>query len=355
MYSRLKHEFYTIDYIVNFDKYMTDHSSWLLHDDAFFHSVIMSTSAMQDFLLGHPLSSITLHHLRRTLTLLNHRLSDGDLYQMDSTIWIILTLAMISGFFCDFAATGTHISGLRQIVHLRGGRRFLEDRPKIQFKLESLEFSSCLSIGGMPRLWGPPVTWDRIFPVTSTASIDIPPSLSTDRRILAVFDDLRELAAMVNRHIARESRLDGGVFQAAMSSIRYRLLFLLEDEDVRGSTCECLCLGMLAFLTTMFAIPGKRLPYPYLAVRVQDANWSQGLAMVPGGSCDLYGWLLLMCAMTVVDVGDGNGEWLRELWAVVSTPGTRWEAFERRMSSIAWLPNVHDAPGREEFDKLNVA
>lgn len=348
LYSRLKHEFYTIDFIVNFDKYMTDHSPWLLTDDAFFHSVIMSTSAMQDFFLGQPLSDMTLHHLRKTLALLNRRLSDGELYQMDSTIWIILTLAMVSGFFCDFSTTVTHIAGLRQIVHLQGGRGFLEARPKMQFKLESLEFSSCLSSGAKARLWGPPMTWDAIFPSPSMAPIDIPSLYTYDERIMAVLSDLRELVALANSHVACELRLDGGVFQMAMSSIRYRSLFLLEDDGIRGTTAELLCLGILAFLTTTFAVPGRRLPYPYLATRVRGTHWKQGIAALRG-SCHLDWWILLMCAMTVVDVEKESDRWFRDLWVREINPETKWFTLRQHMQKISWFPNIHDRLGQQTF------
>lgn len=327
---------------------MTDHSPWLLTDDAFFHSVIMSTSAMQDFFLGQPLSDMTLYHLRKTLALLNQRLSEGELYQMDSTIWIILALAMISGFFCDFSATGTHIAGLRQIVHLQGGRSFLEARPKMQFKLESLEFSSCLSSGAKARLWGPPMTWDPIFPSLFAAPIEIPSSMFHDERIMAVFSDLRELVALANSHVACESRLDGGVFQAAMSSIRYRSLFLLEDDGIRGTTGELLCLGMLAFLTTTFAVPGRRLPYPYLAARVRKASWNQGITALTG-SCHLDWWILLMCAMTVVDIEMESDKWFRNLWARETNLEMKWFTLQRHMQDIAWFPNIHDRLGQRTF------
>lgn len=353
-YARLKHEFYATDYIVNFDKYMTDYIPWLFKDGAFFHSVLMSTSATQDFLRRRPFSSTTLHHLRETLALLNQRLSNGDMYRTDSTIWIILTLAMTAGFFLDFASTGTHIAGLRQIVHLSGGRKFLEARPKIQHKLESLDFSFCLSCGAAPRLWGPPVAWEPIFAEPSTAPIHLPSALRTNERLLDVFNDLREFAVVINTHVAIKKRLDGQFFQKVMSSVRYRLLFLLKEREVqRSPECECLCLGMLAFLTTMFAIPGRRLLYPHLAERVRSADWGKAISKADDDDF-ICMWMLLVCAMTVVDMSASDEEWLKRLWVRASkSSDMTWETLREKMFEIAWFSNIHDAAGRETFVSLN--
>lgn len=220
------------------------------------------------------------------------------------------------------------------------------------FKLESVEFSSCLSCGKAPILWDLPITWSPIFSVTSTALIDIPPELSTDERLLSVLGDLREIVALVNCHAIMKSRLDGNIFQAAMSSVRYRLLFLLEDEDVRGSTCECLCLGMLAFLTTTLAIPGRRVSYPYFADRVRGANWNEDIA-ASSTTCYVHMWLLLVCAMTVLHVDGEDQEWLRRLWLRIWMPDMKWNALQRRISDIAWLPKIHDRSGWEVFVALS--
>jgi hypothetical protein len=162
---------------------------------------------------------------------------------------------------------------------------------------------------------------------------------------------LRELVALVNSHVACESRLDGAVFQTAMSSIRYRSLFLLEDEGLMGTTGELLCLGMLAFLTTTFAVPGRRLPYPYLATRVRNATWTQGIAALRG-SCHLGWWLLLICAMTVVDVEKESDRWFRDLWVGEANPEMKWFTLRQYMQDIAWFPNIHDRHGQQTFFDL---
>jgi hypothetical protein len=327
---------------------MSDHSPWLLTDDAFFHSVILSTAAIQDFLAHQPLSKTALHHLRKTLALLNERLSDGDSFQMDSTIWIILTLAMTAGFFQDFAATGTHIAGLRKVIHLRGGRQFLEERPKMQFKLENLELSSCLSYASKPRLWGPPISWDPIFASLPSKSIAIPPVLASSQPLLFIFDDLRGLTLLIQRQTAKQMRLEGEVFQSAISSIQYRLLFMLADDGIRDTKHECFCLGMLAFLTTMFSITGRRLSYPHLARRLRGCRWPEDqITSAPGNP--VLVWLVLISAMTVLDAEE---QWLQDLWTRVSTSATDWEAVHCQMQDIAWFPSVHSELGRITFDKL---
>ncbi len=94
---------------------------WLSYDMGFFQSVLLRASAMVDFKTRKPFSNATHQHLRKTIVLLNERLSDDILVRSDATISIVLNLIMLADNYGDEEAKRMHIRGLQRLVRLRGG------------------------------------------------------------------------------------------------------------------------------------------------------------------------------------------------------------------------------------------
>ncbi|KAI8181834.1 hypothetical protein K4K51_001578 [Colletotrichum sp. SAR 10_75] len=79
---------------------------------------------------------LTQFHLRRTISLLNKSLSQKNSHENEVIFHVILTLAMIASLWGDFDSAAVHLSGLQQIVRLRGGLEYLHRFPKLHFKLD---------------------------------------------------------------------------------------------------------------------------------------------------------------------------------------------------------------------------
>jgi hypothetical protein len=75
-------------------------------------------------------------HLRRTLYFLNEKLAQENAWLDDSTVYVIIMLTLMAVSFGDYAAAGAHMDGLRRIVELRGGVKYLESTPKLHYKLD---------------------------------------------------------------------------------------------------------------------------------------------------------------------------------------------------------------------------
>lgn len=135
-YYALKTVAYPIELAVDFGYGKTDYFSWLYHDIAFLHSVLLTTSAIHDFALRQPLTVTTKRHLSKTLLCLNQRLDTNDACLVDSTMYIVMTLSLLASMFGDHTAANTHMSGLEQIMHLRSGRESLRRNSKLQFKID---------------------------------------------------------------------------------------------------------------------------------------------------------------------------------------------------------------------------
>lgn len=80
---------------------------WLCQDRAFFHSVLLTICAIDDFTMRQGPTSRTCHHLRNTLSNLNARLGETNGFAMETITFIIITLATCAGILEDHGASGT--------------------------------------------------------------------------------------------------------------------------------------------------------------------------------------------------------------------------------------------------------
>ncbi|KAJ5598881.1 hypothetical protein N7510_011831 [Penicillium lagena] len=175
-------------------------------------------STINDWAQNLPLAKSSHFHLGRALALLKKSWQRGPRtwttrLSIQSCSWP-LPLAL--------AATTTHVmrmAGLQRLVEMRDGLGHLWKNPVTQFKL---------------RVPGPNVV-----------------------------PRLAQPTELINIHTDTNMRLGVSEFQPIISSIQTRLLNLKDSlVDTPG---EWLCLGLLAFLTTMFRVPGRQVTYEHLA------------------------------------------------------------------------------------------
>lgn len=338
---------YPFELCIEFGMYQNNESLWSSFDEAFFHVTVLITSAAYDFSTGNPLARRTRSHLGKALSLLNEKLSKDDAYLVDSTLYTILCLAVLAGSVGDYAAADAHVAGLHRIVGLRGGLAFFQTHHMLQFKLESLDLMLCLAVGAKPRFLTGPIYWGPS--VKHSSRIGGQPSLELsdqlfDARLISVFQDLQQLAGLINGTYERRTRLSVGDFQSTFSSIQTRLLYL---KDTLGGSSECLCLGMLAILTTVVRIPGRRLSYSYLARRLQQS--CRAIPASSSASRTLILWLTVVCGMTVFDSSE---PWLLESWEMAAEPGLSWLAARQRLQKVIWIKCVHEESGKQVFTAL---
>jgi hypothetical protein len=116
----------------------SDHGQWveyLAYDQSYVHSVLFATQAFFDYVQTGRFGDKTLRHLNKTLSTLRQRLLHDELATSDSTISIVLTLAMMADILDDAEATKNHIQGLHKLVTLRGGILGLSDNNELQSKV----------------------------------------------------------------------------------------------------------------------------------------------------------------------------------------------------------------------------
>jgi hypothetical protein len=341
-------------------------SIWPSFDKSFLHTILFINSAVRDWAQNLPLAKSSQFHLGRTLTLLNEKLATGDPHLDDTTIYTVMLLAIVSSTIGDYDASNAHMAGLQRLVEMRGSHGYLGVNPVIQFKLECLDLMWCLTAGGKPLFLKGPISWDPVF-TRPSPSIDAELSLAlfeafTDPRLIIAFQDLQRLTELINTHTDSNMRLNASEFQPVLSSVQARLLHL--KDLLVGMPGEWLCLGMLAFLTTMFQVPGRQVAYEHLTDRLRRtcrnlavpaaASISQSMSAsmsTNSGLRPVLRWLVIVCGMTVFGT---NGRWLQELWGGITEPNLLWAEARTELKRIMWIGCIHDEKGRQIFTALTL-
>lgn len=334
---------------VTFDVKRLEHLETSLVDEVFMHTILLTNSAVRDHSQRQQPTEATRFHLSKTLALLNERLTDKDSYLMDSTIYTVLSLAVMAAIFGDLPATRAHLIGLQRVIDLRGGYPYLQQQPKLQFKVDTADLVWCLAFGGTPLFLSDDISYVPLYRPLAPIEDDyrqqhIPDDL-LDPRLLFAFRDLQYLTFLINESYENNTRIHASLFQPMYSSVQARLLKLKDcAQDVLS---ECFCLGALAFLSTTFRIPGRRLEYPYLARRLGKA--CQKMDTTTPELQTLTFWLLMVCGISVFEF---NEPWLHVTWAAVQQPVTTWNDAREILKSIIWVPSLQDTMGKQLFASL---
>lgn len=128
---------YPNDLCVDIDFSRYHYFQWLFEDGAYLQCSLFIASALQDLVLQRQTSRSTYSLLRRTIKLLNENLSSNDsaVSLRDSTVSVVVSLAMFSCIMSDQAGAKAHVYGLQKMITLRGGLKSFQHIPKLYMKL----------------------------------------------------------------------------------------------------------------------------------------------------------------------------------------------------------------------------
>ncbi|KAJ5373423.1 Protein of unknown function DUF3468 [Penicillium concentricum] len=355
-----------VEIAVDFNDDVGFGSIWPSFDKSFLHTILFINSAVNDWAQNLPLAKSSQFHLGRTLTLLNKKLATGASHLDDTTIYTVMLLAIVSSTSGDYDASNAHMAGLQRLVEMRGSHGYLWVNPVTQFKLECLDLMWCLTAGGAPLFLKGPVSWDPAF-TRPSPSVDVELYLALsqafmDPRLIIAFQDLQRLTELINVHADSNMRLNASEFQPVLSSIQTRLLHLKNLlVDMPG---EWLCLGMLAFLATMFRVPGRQVAYKHLADRLRRAcrtlvpsasspiSQSMSAPSTNSGLRSILRWLAIVCGATVFGTSE---RWLQELWDSIAEPNLLWAETRTELKQVMWIGCIQDERGRRIFAALELS
>lgn len=354
---------------VDFDELDAPSFQWLYTDEAFVHSVLCSSYAVNDFTLpswnGQPGRDVVTH-MGRTLALLAKKMDAVDAHQDEVVLCIIINLVILAAIYGDWKAASAHFAGLQKIVQLRGGITYLKTRSKLHFKLDrcvlfvhvtqtpvlispsSLDLAWSLSAGRKPFFLQPSLSWSPIVPAPSTprpGTKFLPPTW--DPRLLATYQDLQHLSASINAHFSTRQRIPLAEFQHALSSIQSRLISL--HGCIPDPQAELLRLALLAYLTTTFKVPGRKIPYTWIGVQIKNAYGVVGEGVVAGDEVFKM-WVLMVVAVAVTDVDEA---WLVRAWAERARGvEERYADVKGELGRVMWVDCMHDRLGVGALERM---
>ncbi|PVH71671.1 hypothetical protein DL98DRAFT_434740 [Cadophora sp. DSE1049] len=281
-----------LDRCVEFDCLDSDSFELFLSDNAFLHSVMCASFAINDILNsqwnGKP-GPQTLFHLRNALSLLQVKLRDKNVHQDESVLQVVLNLALLAGAFGEWPAAGTHFKGLHKLVQMRGHLEFLKGRPKLHFKLDRIDLARTLTTGRRPLFLDPAVSWDPIIPspyLTLPAEL-YQPSPDWHPRLVNIFQDFQYLY--------------------------------------------------------------WKLPYDWVIRQLGDAYTKAAQQLLQEDIC-LRVWLLMTVSFAVASP---QKDWIREEWGKIYLELDHdWAGVKNQLMRVMWIESIHDGPGEIVFKQL---
>ncbi|USP79200.1 uncharacterized protein yc1106_06474 [Curvularia clavata] len=337
---------------VNLDCLESSCFSWLFMDTMFLHSILCASYASKEFKSPHWKGNPgvrTTFHLQATLSSLRVKMQETHAYQDESVLRVIINLALLAITFGDWVAGATHLEGLLEIVQLRGDAAFLKGRPTLHFKLDRTDLAWYLSTGRKPYFMQPIKSWDcRVAPNLQPPADLYQPSTAWDSRIVNVFKDFQKLSLLIGRNRLKFVINDPAICHGDLNSLQTRLLCLA--DIVTKPIEELVRLTMLAMLTSTFKLPGRDIPYDWVAERLRSTYITVRSEIRHDKSLLL--WVVLTASITVARAHE---PWIRDGWKAAAA-GLTWKKVEAQLLKVMWIEIVHSKPGKKvhnQFSNVN--
>ncbi|KAH6708293.1 hypothetical protein EV126DRAFT_408595 [Verticillium dahliae] len=352
---------------------------WTQLDLAYLHSILYTTSFFYDNLKGEQ-SKRTEFHSYRTIQELNKQLADPTTALTDSTTTVVMGMALMAEGFGDVESAHLHITGLKQIVALRGGMKSFANRPQLESKLRRQVFALACQVQPI-MIWSTLLTMNArraglVYHICTGASpafhqdaasfdsaFDCSPELTNlkpsdtscfsrsrsvaralERRLYIIWKDVQGLSQLINDSHESGQKIREMSLEDLMTSVQSRLLMLTYTDS--NSLPELLRLSLLAFLTTVFwSFPGIKFEYPHLVHQLRQA--CQAYTPATAGESYLFAWALMVGATSVFH--DLDHTWLRKRLRplIPENLGTTWSEVQNSLRQVMWIESIHDGPGIE--------
>ncbi|RDW65101.1 hypothetical protein BP6252_10752 [Coleophoma cylindrospora] len=316
-----------------------------------FRAILLLTSASNDLMLRRPLSNTTYRHLRRTLPILNSRLTKSDAHEHDIILYVVSILASIAILFGDYNAAKVHSAGLSEILRLRGGVGGVNSNPLMQLSIDRLNFSSLL----ITKLWTPIYNggvWER--PIFPTRILEFYHSQNmvcidglVDSDLATVFHNLQYTTILINTHYHNQTPIDGSLLRHCLGFVHSNLIEL--ESKLEHELSECILWGMMAFLAATFRFPDVH-QQPYNKILADKLQHSYNSAKASGADLPMTIdiWLNLVCLIASDNICD---PYRCAGWKGTATGGLSWNETRRYLKEVMWIDAFHDELGRKAFSE----
>ncbi|KAK0762014.1 hypothetical protein N5P37_004814 [Trichoderma harzianum] len=364
-FTTVKEIMYPANWCVESDNFNWRFFRWLFKAESYLQSILFSVSAFQDILSfkstkGLNSSSTAIEfspetrcYLGNTISLLNKQLQDCHMQLHDSTVAVVISLAMIADAMGDTNACKTHIKGLKQMIRARGGLGSFRSNGHVQMKICRIDLGWSLKTGCPSTFLKGDLSWDSCFDKATSERIYSQPNTSSSiaymlrgnisHKLFTVFTDMQKFSLLVNTFVSPQNKLKQEVFQDAMISIQYRLLSLRYPLDAQFLD-EAVRISLLAYQASIFLyIPGSSSQYEFLASQYHSIIQGMDDSTVEAANFKL--WMLFVGAFIFHDTTN------QLLYSMIAnlTRVSSWTSVRNRLKDIMWIDVIHDNRGKDIF------
>ncbi|KAH0845001.1 hypothetical protein FOPE_09553 [Fonsecaea pedrosoi] len=337
----------------------------LRFDPAYLHVTVFAAEAFMDRILGrqYPTTNrdATVHFLKG-ISILRKRLSleDESGKISNSTIAVVLILAISAFFMGEVESFKHHMVGLRKMVDLRGGIAAFRGN-KLLTEIFRCDIGMAMQSGSEPVFFKDLVSEPLVpFPDQEMLSIrnstGKPGSLRNSERSLPKLDErLNEVwtvterfCSIVNLAVETQLMLSPQLLYDTIASVMYRLLHMSFDS---GSVDEAVRLSLLGLTHHMF-LKWQYLRLPYLHFPALFKKCLLDPELMSAASPQIMIWFLMVGAVTAFTTSDHS--WLKECLRqhIDRCQVTSWTDMRTVLKSFMWIGLLHDKPGKEVFDSV---
>ncbi|KAK6499601.1 hypothetical protein TWF481_009966 [Arthrobotrys musiformis] len=330
-------------------------------DPAYLNTTAFMAYAYVDLVKGRrygPMLPEAAFHFVQSVHMLRERLitPDKGLLFSDSTLFLVLSLALYSHMSGDGATARNHMKGLSRIVGLRGGIRTFRHNEKLLMEILRCDLGIALHNGTIPIFFLDQPFLEPLFPYPDhTPYIAIPKGIhpSTEKFLENIAPVLAEawiflkgFCYLMNSASESNRRLPQSTLMNTMASIMYRLLSMSFKQE---SIDEAIRLGLLSFSSYIFLrwqsvnLAYVHLPTVYKSSLV-NLNISQEFPP------EMMLWLLMVGAISVF--GEEDNVWLKP-WLKVNFElcgVSGWEDLKRVLKGLMWMGFIFDEAGEKIYE-----
>ncbi|KAF3933725.1 hypothetical protein ABW19_dt0204869 [Dactylella cylindrospora] len=338
----------------------------LTHDSAYLNTTAFIAHAYINLICGlrqvsKAMSEGATFHFVRTVQLLRERLSVGNEKELlsDSTIFIILTLAIYALMTNDGETARQHMKGLRRIVNLRGGITSFSKNQKLLMEVLRSDIGIALHCGARPFFFENP-DYEQLAPYPSYFAFLPPGEMSPKERnsglgkFLSKMDTtlaeswmfLKQFCSLMNFTAKMQQKLRQQTLLETTISVMYRLLSFSFKSD---SVDETIRLSLLALSSHMF-LRWQNIDLTYAHLPTQYKASLINLKLSDEFPPQIMLWLLMVGAISVFTEDDA---WLRP-WLLVNFELCEigsWEDLKGTLEGLMWVDILHDGPGRKIYKR----
>ncbi|KAK6347665.1 hypothetical protein TWF718_005504 [Orbilia javanica] len=330
-------------------------------DPAYLNTTAFMAYAYVDLMKGRrysPMLPEAIFHFVQAVNMLRERLLTPDkaLLFSDSTLFLVLSLALYAHMNGDAATARNHMKGLRKIVGMRGGIRTLRQNEKLLMEILRCDLGVSLHSGTTPIFFLDQPFLEPLFPYPdhtpylTTVKITHPASEkfleNIEPKLAEAWTFLKGFCYIMNSAAESNRRLPQSTLMNAMTSIMYRLISMSFKKE---SVDEAIRLGLLSFSSYIF-LRWQSVTLAYIHLPTVYKSSLVNLNLSKEFPPEMMLWLLMVGAISVF--GEGDNVWLRP-WLKVNFElcGVKgWEDLKGVLKGLMWVGIVIDQAGKEVYE-----